>query len=98
MRVLGGAVTPFRAATADWTNMTSNHSIRLTTLSSVLFCALFMLSGAVQPQKRTIPLPTSDPNATKPQVLREYKQGELYALGDIVNLNADGNKLTVELV
>lgn len=28
--------------------------------------------------------------------VKEYKAGETYSLGDIVNLNAEGNKLTVE--
>lgn len=30
--------------------------------------------------------------------VKEYKAGETYSLGDVVNLNAEGNKLTIQLL
>lgn len=36
--------------------------------------------------------------ATKRAVVKEYKQGETYAPGDVVSLNAEGNRLAVEVV
>ena len=37
-------------------------------------------------------------NSARQQVAKDYKEGETYSLADVVNLNAEGNRLSVELV
>lgn len=41
---------------------------------------------------------TTKAKAARPQAVKEYKAGATYALGDVVNLNAQGNQLSVEVL
>ena len=51
-----------------------------------------------QPATQTTGTKSTRANSAKQKVAKEYKEGETYSLDDVVNLNADGDKLTVDLV
>lgn len=58
-------------------------------------CLCFSLASRAEAQGKEQNASAGSPMQ---HAVKEYKAGEIYSLDDVVNLNADGNKLTVEVV
>lgn len=56
-------------------------------------CLCFSLSSLPEGQRRR---QGAASGSVGQRSVKEYKAGETYSLGDVVNLNAEGNKLTVQ--
>jgi len=58
-------------------------------------CLCFSLPSLAEGQRRR---QGAASGSVRQHAVKEYKADKTYSLGDVVNLNADGNKLTVQLL